>query len=172
MCRTQFCTTEFLLGIFRKREGVQKSMSHKVPCKIGVLISRPLTSRPLIFPRREAVSSLCKFATTHLTASILNLYLQLTSRPMKWRTLSQRPIFCNYLTLVHLLELLFELSRLVAVVVHKSWMPVATKKESLVLQTNEFVDFHIAELQCLKVVVRVAVDHEVAVPESQARNPA
>ena len=30
------------------------------------------------------------FATTHLTACILNFHLSLTSRPLKWRTLSQR----------------------------------------------------------------------------------
>ena len=40
---------------------------------------------------RPSDLSPCNFATTHLTASILNFYLPLTSRPMKWRTLSQRP---------------------------------------------------------------------------------
>ena len=44
------------------------------------------------FPAEEALLSPCNFATTQLTASILNCYLPLTSRPMKWRTLSQRPI--------------------------------------------------------------------------------
>ena len=39
---------------------------------------------------------------------------------------------------------------------------MAPKEESLVQP----------ELHCLKVVARVAVDHEVAVPESQVRNPA
>ena len=38
----------------------------------------------------------CYFATTHLshdlTAGILNWYLPLTLGPMKWRTLSQRPL--------------------------------------------------------------------------------
>ena len=66
-------------------------MGHKVPWKTGVLICHPVTSR-LIFPQKEAVLSPCNFATTHLTASILNLYLPLTSQPMKRRTLSQRPI--------------------------------------------------------------------------------
>ena len=33
----------------------------------------------------------CNFATTHLTACILDFYLPSTSRPMKRRTLSQRP---------------------------------------------------------------------------------
>ena len=56
-----------------------------------MLICHPVTSRLLFFPQKEAVLSACIFATTHLTASILNSHLPLTSRPMKWRTLSQRP---------------------------------------------------------------------------------
>ena len=75
----------------RKRERVQKCMGHKVPWKIVMLIYLPATSRPLIFLQKEAVLSPSSFATTHLTAFILNFYLPLTSRPMKWRTLSQRP---------------------------------------------------------------------------------
>ena len=67
-----------------KRGGVQKSMGHKVPWKIVMLICLnscrkkhvylPVTSRP-----------------PNLTACSLNFYLLLASRPMKWRTLSQRP---------------------------------------------------------------------------------
>ena len=56
-----------------------------------MLIHLPVTSRPLIFPQKEAFLSPCNFATSHLTACILNFYLPLTSRPTKWRTLSQRP---------------------------------------------------------------------------------
>ena len=40
---------------------------------------------------KEAVSSPCHFATTHLTACILKHFHPLTSRPMKRGTLSQRP---------------------------------------------------------------------------------
>ena len=61
--------------IIRKRGGVQKSMGHKVPWKIGMLICHPVTSRPLIFPQKEAVLSACNFATTHLIACMLNFYL-------------------------------------------------------------------------------------------------
>ena len=57
-----------------------------------MLIYLPVTSRPLIVLEKEAVSSPCNFATAHLTACILNCYLPRTSRPMKRRTLSQRPI--------------------------------------------------------------------------------
>ena len=49
-----------------------------------------MTSRPLIFLQKEAVLSSCNFASAHLTACILRFLLPLTSRPMKWRTLSQR----------------------------------------------------------------------------------
>ena len=56
-----------------------------------MLICHPVTSRPSIFAQKEAVSSPCNFATTHSTACILKFYLPPTSRPMKWRTLSQRP---------------------------------------------------------------------------------
>ena len=80
-----------LMEIIRKRGGVQKSMGNKVPWKIGVLIYLPVTSRPLISLQKEPVLSPCNFATTHLTACILNFYLPWTSRPMKRRTLSQRP---------------------------------------------------------------------------------
>ena len=88
--RTYF--KQFLLvpGI-RKREGVQKSIGREVPWKIGVLICHSVTSRPLICPQKEAVSSPDNFATTHMAACILIFYLQLASRPMKWRTLSQSP---------------------------------------------------------------------------------
>ena len=67
-------------------------MGHKVPWEIGILICHPVTSRSLIFLQKGAVSSTCNFATTHLTACILNFHLPLTSRPMKWRTLPRRPI--------------------------------------------------------------------------------
>ena len=81
----------------RKRGGVQKSMGNKVPWKTGMLIYLPVTSRPLISPQKEAVLSPCNFATTHLTACILNFYLPSTSRPMKRRTISQCPIIgCTY----------------------------------------------------------------------------
>ena len=66
-------------------------MGNKVPWKTGVLIYLPVTSRPLISLQKEAVLSPCNFATTRLTACILNFYLPWTSRPMKRRTLSQRP---------------------------------------------------------------------------------
>ena len=59
----------------RKRGGVQKSMGNKVPWKIGVLIYLPVTSRPLISLQKEACSSPRNFATTLLTACILNFYL-------------------------------------------------------------------------------------------------
>ena len=65
-------------------------MGNKVPWKFGMLFHLPATSRPLIFPQKEAFLSPCNFATTHLTASILNFYLPLTSRPTKWRTPSQK----------------------------------------------------------------------------------
>ena len=80
----------------RKRGGVQKSMGNKVPWKTGVPIYLPVTSRPLISLQKEAVLHPCNFATTHLTARILNFYLPWTSRPMKRRTLSQRPIKKSY----------------------------------------------------------------------------
>ena len=73
-------------------EGVLESMGNKVPLKTGMLIDLPVTSRPLISLQKEAVSSPCNFTTTHLTACILNFYLPCTSRSMKRRTLSQRPI--------------------------------------------------------------------------------
>ena len=77
--------------------GVQTSMGNEVPWKTGMLIylpqRLPVTSRPLISPQKEAVLSPCNFATAHLTACILNFHLPSTSRPMKQRTLSQRPIF-------------------------------------------------------------------------------
>ena len=76
----------------RKRGGVQKSMgNNKVTWKTRMLTYLPVTSRPLILPQKEAFLSPCNFATTHLTACILNVYLPLTSQPAKWRTLSQRP---------------------------------------------------------------------------------
>ena len=87
------CPAQTLL---RKRGGVQKSMGNKVPWKIGVLMYLPVTSRPLISLQKEAVLSPCNFVTTHLTACILNFYLPWTLRPMKRRTLSQRPI-CSLL---------------------------------------------------------------------------
>ena len=59
----------------RKRGGIQKSMGNKVPWKIGMLISLPVTLRPLIFLQKEAVLSPCNFATTHLTACILSFLL-------------------------------------------------------------------------------------------------
>ena len=59
----------------RKRGGVQKSMGNQVPWKTGVLIYLPVTSRPLISLQKGAFLSPCNFATTHLTACILNFYL-------------------------------------------------------------------------------------------------
>ena len=58
-----------------------------------MLIYLPVTSRPLISLQKESVLLPCNFAAVPLTACILNLYLPLTSRPMKRRTLSQRPVF-------------------------------------------------------------------------------
>ena len=66
-------------------------MGNEVPWKTGMLIYLPVTSRPLISLQKEAVSSPCNFATTHLTACILDFYLPSTSQPLKRRTLSQRP---------------------------------------------------------------------------------
>ena len=43
-------------------------MGHKVPWKTRVLICHPMTSRPLIFLQKGAVSSPCDCTTTHLTA--------------------------------------------------------------------------------------------------------
>ena len=43
-----------------KRGGAQKSMGHKVPWKIGMLICHPVTARPLIFLQKEAILSPCK----------------------------------------------------------------------------------------------------------------
>ena len=63
------------LNIQVKHGGVQKSMGRRVPWKIGVLICHPVTSRSPIFPQKEALLTPCNFATTHLTASILNCYL-------------------------------------------------------------------------------------------------
>ena len=83
-CDTPLCDT-ISKGYCAIRGGIShwaaKSMGNKVPWKTGVMICHPVTSRPLIFPWKEAVLSPCNFATTHLTASILNLYLLLTSRP-------------------------------------------------------------------------------------------
>ena len=76
---------------FTKCGGIQKSMGHKVPWKTGMLICHPVTSRPRAFLQKKSVLSHCNFATTHLAACILNFYLPVTSRPMNWRTLSQRP---------------------------------------------------------------------------------
>ena len=73
---------------FRKRGGVRKPMGNGVPWKMGMLLHLPVTSRPLISLQKEAVLSPCNFATTHLTACILNFYLP--SRPMKRITISQR----------------------------------------------------------------------------------
>ena len=56
-----------------------------------VLIYLPVTSQPLISLQEDAFLSPCNFATTHLTACILNFHLPSTSRPMKRRTLSQCP---------------------------------------------------------------------------------
>ena len=43
------------------------------------------------FPQKEQSYLPVTSGTTHLTACILKFYLPWTSRPMKWRTLSQRP---------------------------------------------------------------------------------
>ena len=72
--------------------GVSKWFLNTVPWKTGMLIYLPVTSRPLIFLQKEAVLSPCHFATTHLTACVLNFCLPWTSRPMEWRTLSHRLI--------------------------------------------------------------------------------
>ena len=66
---------ERLLSGIRKRRGIQKSMGHKVPWKIGMLICHPAASRPLILTQKEAASSPCNFAITLLTACILKFYL-------------------------------------------------------------------------------------------------
>ena len=66
-----FPAPELRTRILRTR----KSMGNKVPWKTGVLIYLHVTSRPLISLQKEAVLSPCNFATTHLTACILNFYL-------------------------------------------------------------------------------------------------
>ena len=80
---------------FRKRGGVQKSMGHKAPLKTGLLIYLPVTSRPLIYQQKEAVLSPCSFATTHLTACVLNYYLpfEITTHETEdpFATAQQRP---------------------------------------------------------------------------------
>ena len=85
------CLSQCPIHLRKRGGGVQKSMGHKVPWKTGMLIYLPVTERPLIVLQKEAVLPPCNFATAHLTTCILNCYLPLTSRPMKWRTLSQRP---------------------------------------------------------------------------------
>ena len=62
-------------------------MGNKVPWKIGMLIYLSVTSRPLISPQKEAVLSPCNFATTHLTACILNFCL---GARLRGRTVTQR----------------------------------------------------------------------------------
>ena len=79
------------LKLFRKRRGVQNSMGNIVPWETGMLIYLPATSRPLISLQKEAVLSPCNFATSHLTAFILDFYLPLTSRPMKRRPFRNAP---------------------------------------------------------------------------------
>ena len=95
-CLCAFCARYFWAFFVRKRRGVQNSMGNKVPWKTGMLIYLRVTSRPLIFLQKEAVLSPCNFATGHLTACILDFCLPWTSRPMKRRTLSQRPILSDY----------------------------------------------------------------------------
>ena len=70
-CLPPYCMEPF--KFIRNCRGVQKR--NKVPWKTGMLIYFPVTSRPLIFPQKEAVLSRCNFATAHLTACILNFYL-------------------------------------------------------------------------------------------------
>ena len=80
-------------------EGSRNPWVIKFHGRIGMLICHLVTSRPLVFLQKEAVLSPCNFATTHLTAFILKFYLPWTSRPMKWSTISQRPIgviFCEF----------------------------------------------------------------------------
>ena len=72
-----------------------RNPGNKVPWKTGIPIYLHVTSRPLIFLQKEAILPPCNFATTHLAACILNFYLPLTLRPMKWRTLSQCPNLCG-----------------------------------------------------------------------------
>ena len=45
--------------------------------------------------------------------------------------------------------------------------PIGNEGGALVLETNGSVDCRVPGLHCLLVVVRVAVDHEAVVPESQ-----
>ena len=63
----------------RKRGGVQKSMGNKAPWKTGMLINLPVTFATTHFPAERSILSPCNFATTHLTACILNCYLPLQS---------------------------------------------------------------------------------------------
>ena len=68
-------------------------MGHKVLWKTGgadLSLCNVVTTH---FLQQEAVLSPCSFVTAHLTAVILHVHLPLTSRPMKWRTLSQQPKF-------------------------------------------------------------------------------
>ena len=71
------------IAMIRKRGGVHG--------RLGCWFVTLLTSRPLICPQKGTVLSPCNLTTAHLTACVLKLYLPWTSRPMKWRTLSQRP---------------------------------------------------------------------------------
>ena len=58
-----------------KAEWSRNPWATKLHGKTGALIYLPATSRPLIFLQKEAVLAPCNFATTHLTACILNFYL-------------------------------------------------------------------------------------------------
>ena len=61
----------------QRRNGLSKS----------TLLNNRFSARPL----RRTFSASWYFATTHLTAFMLTFSLSVTLRPMKWRTLSQRP---------------------------------------------------------------------------------
>ena len=49
----------YLAELIRKRGRIQKSMGHKDTLKVGMLICRRVTWRPLMFPQKEAVLSPC-----------------------------------------------------------------------------------------------------------------
>ena len=83
----------YMQMLFRKRRGDQNSMGNKVPWEIGMMIYLPVTSRRLISLQKEAVLlSPCNFATSHLTAFILDCFWARTHGYCKRGSGGQRKI--------------------------------------------------------------------------------
>ena len=99
---------------------------------------------------RSSFISPCNFATTHLTACILNVYLPFSSRPMKRRTLSQRPSFSRSRDLALILGFIY----------------LSPPPLSLLLQINR-LQRHTLEL--LKPVLRLRLTHRRLNLRLQAR---